>query len=81
MNTVQEFHCYPLAVKLDRCVGCCKTFNDIYNKVCVPNKTEDLILSMFRMISGIIESKTLAKRIACEYKCKFEGRECNSDQW
>ena len=30
-------------------------------ELCVPNKTEDLILSVFNMISGINESKTLAK--------------------
>ena len=31
------------------------------NKVCVPNKTEDLNLSVFNMITGINESKTLRK--------------------
>ena len=35
----QECHYYPFAVKLDRCVGSCNTLNDLYNKVCVPNKT------------------------------------------
>ena len=38
-------------------------------KVCVPNKTEDLNLSVFNMITGINESKTLTKNISCE--CKF----------
>ena len=33
------------------------------------------------MITGINESKTLAKHISCEYKCRFDGRKCNSDQW
>ena len=37
----QEFHYYPFTVKLDRCVGSCNTLNDLSNKVCVPNKTED----------------------------------------
>ena len=53
----QQFHCYPFAVKLDRCVGSCKTLNDLSNKVCIPNKTEDLNLSVFNMITGINESK------------------------
>ena len=34
----QEFHYYPFAVELDRCVGSCNTLNDLSNKVCVPNK-------------------------------------------
>ena len=55
----QEFHYYPFAVKLDRCVGSCNDINDLSNKVCVPNKTEDLNLRMFNMITGINESKTL----------------------
>ena len=37
----QEFHYYPFAVKLDRCVGSCNTLNDLSNKVCIPNKTHD----------------------------------------
>ena len=40
----QELHYYPFAVKLDKCVGSCNTLNDFSNKVCVPNKTEDLNL-------------------------------------
>ena len=49
----QEFHYYPFAVKLDRCVGSCNTLNDLFNKLCVPNKIEDLNLSKFNMITGI----------------------------
>ena len=47
----QEFHYYPLAVKLDRCVGSCNTLNDLSNKAYAPDKTEDLNLSVFNMIT------------------------------
>ena len=57
----QEFHYYPFAVKLDRFVGSCNTINDLSNKVCIPNKTDDINLSLFNMITGISESKTLKK--------------------
>ena len=77
----QEFHYYPFASKLDRCVGSGNTLNDLSNKVCVPNKTENLHLSVFYMITGINESKTLTKRLSCEFKCKFDAKKCNSDQW
>ena len=76
----QEFHYYPFAVKLDRCVRSCNTLNDLSNKVYVPNKTEDLNLSVFNMITGINELKTLTKHISCECKCKFDGTKCNSNQ-
>ena len=69
----QEFHYYPFSVKLDRCVGSCNTLNDSCNKVCVPDKTEDLNLSVFNLTKGINESKTLTKHISCYCKCKFHG--------
>ena len=47
----QESHYYPFAIKLDRCVGSCNTLNDLSNKVCIPNKTEDLNLTVFNMIT------------------------------
>ena len=53
----EEFHYYPFSVKLDRCVGVCCTLNDWSKKVCVPNKTEDLDLGVFNMITGINEAK------------------------
>ena len=42
----QDFHYYPFAVNLDRCAGSCNTLNDLSNKVCIPNKTKDLNLSV-----------------------------------
>ena len=45
----------------------------IYLIKCVPNKIEDLNLSVFNMITGISESKTLTKHILCNCKCKFDG--------
>ena len=76
-----EFPFYRFAVKLVKCVGNCRTLNDLFNKVCVSNKTNHLNLSVFNMITEINESKTLAKHISCECKCIFDGRKCNSNQW
>ena len=33
------------------------------------------------MIAGINKSKVLTKHISCKCKCRFDGRNCNSDQW
>ena len=75
----QELHYYPFAVKLHRCVGSCNTLTELSNEVCVPKKTEDLNLRVLNMITGINESKT--NHISCEWKYKFDGRKCNSNQW
>ena len=37
-------------------VRSCNALNELSNKVCVPNKTEDLNLSMFDIITGIIKN-------------------------
>ena len=60
-------------LNLDRYFGNCNTLNDFSNKVCIPNKTKDLYLSVFSMITGINESKTLTKHFSCEFKSKFDG--------
>ena len=77
----QEFHYYLFSVKLGRCAGICNTINDLPNNVCVPYKAEDLSLSVFNIITGINKLKTLTKHMSCKYKCKFDGRSCNSDHW
>ena len=74
----QEFNYYPFAVKLDRGVGLINTFYEWSKKVSVPNKTEDLNLSVFRKITRINESKRLIKQISGRYKCRFDE---NGDQW
>ena len=73
----QELHYYPFAVKLDRFV---ESFNDLSNKVFVPNKTEGLNICVFNIITGIKKSKILTNYVSCESKCKFDGRKCKSNQ-
>ena len=65
---------------LDRCDECCSTINDLWSKICVPNKKKDRNLNVFNMITGINESKTLIKHISCNCRCKFNGRKCSSKQ-
>ena len=52
----QEFDYYPFAVKSNSCVGNGDTLNDLSNKVRIPNKTEDLNLNVFYMITRINQS-------------------------
>ena len=62
-------------------VGSCNTLNDLSKKVCIPNKREDLNISVFNMITGINESKTLTKHFSCECKCRFDETKFNTNQW
>ena len=70
----QEFHDYSFTVKLCKCVGSCDALNDLSNRVCVPNKKEDLNMQVFNMITGKNESKILTKDISCECNCRFDGK-------
>ena len=47
----------------------------------VQNKTEDLSISVFKMIIGKNESKRLTKHMLCKCKWKFDRKKCNSNQW
>ena len=77
----QKFHYYQFTIKLDKCVGSCNTLNDLSNKVCVLDKTEDLNISVLNMITEINELKALTKHISCKCKCSFGEKNCNSVQW
>ena len=79
-QTLKDYVTINLRLYLDRCFRSCNTINDLSNKVCFPSKTEDLNLSVFSMITGMNELKTLTKHISCECKCKFDGRKCNANQ-
>ena len=78
MNTLKDY--VTTHLQLDRFVISCNNLNDHSNTVCVLNKTENLNLSVFNMITRINELKTLPKHILRECKCKFDGRKCNSNQ-
>ena len=80
-NKQSSISLLSISLKFDGCVGSSNTINDLSNKVCIPNKTEDLNLSVFNMIPGINESKTLTKDVSCECKCRFDGKKCNLNQW
>ena len=70
MNTVKNFRIIHL--QLAGCVAISNSLNDLSNKVCIPNKTEDLNLRVFNMIAGINELKT--NDMSCKCKCKRDRK-------
>ena len=49
-------------------------YGDPFYRICVPNKREDITVSVFNMITRMNPSKTLTKHISCKCKYKFDGR-------
>ena len=68
---------YPFAVNLDEYIGSCNSLNDLSNRVCTPNKIEDLNLSVFNIITRTSESKMLTKHISSKCEFMIEGRKYN----
>ena len=77
---IQGLDCYPFVVNLDRRNESCNTLNDTSSRICVINKIKVVNLRIFKMITGINESKTLTKHISYKCICKFDSRKCNSNQ-
>ena len=61
MNTVNNSTTIHLQFNQNRCLGSCNTLNYFSSKVYVPNKTENLTLSVFSMVTEINELMTLTK--------------------
>ena len=57
MNPV-ELKYFRFTVSLDKCSGSC---NVLSPKICVPEKTEDINVKEFNMITNTNESKAMAK--------------------
>ena len=55
-------------VSWDRRTGSCNTLDDLFGKICVPNKTQNINLNVFSLVTRINEVKTLTKHIS--YDCK-----------
>ena len=56
------------------------SIDDLSDVSCVSNKTEDVNLKIFNMITGMHESKLLVKNISYDCRCKLDGKICNSKQ-
>ena len=66
-------------VDLDGCNGSCNSLDNPSGRIWVPNKTEDVNLSVFNMITPVQVSKTLTEYMLFKCKCKFDSRKLNSD--
>ena len=73
-------HYFPFMVNSDGRNGNCNSLNSPFERICVPIKTEDVSVCVFNMIARKNESKTIAKHFLCEWKFKFDGRKCKSNQ-
>ena len=67
-------------INLDRSNESCNTLDELSTRISVLNKTDDVNLNVFYMITGINEPETVTKHISWDCKYRFDGRKCNSNQ-
>ena len=58
----------------------CKIQPNLINLQCLSNKTNNLNLSVFSLITGINEAKALRMHTSYECKCKFDETNCKSNK-
>ena len=66
----EEVHYCPFIISMNRFGGSCDTIEDLFGRICVPNKMEDVNLKVFNMIKGTNKSKALEKHISCGSRCR-----------
>ena len=72
-----ELKYYPFMISLDKCKGSC---NVLSPKIWVLEKTKDVNVKVFNMITNKIGAKTMTKHISRDCKCNFNSTTCNSNQ-
>ena len=73
-----ELKCYPFMISLDEFSGSCNFAKGLSAKICFPSKTKDVNVKVFNIITNKNEAKTIASRISCDCKCKFNSKICSS---
>ena len=73
---LDELDYYPFMISLDNCSGGCNFANDLSTKICILNKTKDINVKLFKMLTNKDEAKTMTKHISCDSKCRFNGATC-----
>ena len=65
---------------LDGCIGSCPILFfiscpvDLFSRICVPNKTKDINVKVFSIVTGMNKAKTEVQHVSCNFKCKFDGK-------
>ena len=75
-----ELKYYPYTITLDKCNGSCNALSEISDRICAPDKTENVNLNFFYFDSKNKWIKKLRKNISRKCKCKFYGKKCNSNE-
>ena len=69
-----EVNYYPFIITFGKCSRSFNTLSEISGRICVRNKTKNVNLNTFNLITRANQSKKLIKHISCKCNCKFDGK-------
>ena len=71
---------YPFSVKTSKCSGSCKSIDDPYAKICVPDDVKDLKVKVFNLMSTTNETRHIKRHETCKCKCRLDASVCDHKQ-
>ena len=63
---------YPYSIKINRCKGSCKTINNPYAKICVPDQIKNTNVKVFNLLSRTNETSHIKLHKTCKCKCRLD---------
>ena len=71
---------YPFSIKKSKCSGSCKSINNPYAKMCVPEVVKDLNVKAFNLMSRTNETRHIKWHEKCKCKYRLDATVCNNKQ-
>ena len=71
---------YPFSIKTSKCSGSCKSTDDPYAKICVPDDVKDLKVKVFNLMSTTNETRHIKRHETCKCKCRLDASVCDHKQ-
>ena len=71
---------YLFSVKINRCGGNCKSINDPYAKICVPDVVKNLNVKVFNLMSRTNGTRSIKWHKTCKCICRLNEIICNNKQ-
>ena len=71
---------YLYVIKINKCKGSCKTINDPYAKIWVPDNIKNTNVKVFNLMSRTNETRYIKLHKTCKCKCRLDASVCNNKQ-
>ena len=71
---------YPYSIKINKYKDECKTINDPYAQLCVPDTIKNINVKVFNLMSRTNNTRHIEWHKTCKCKCRLDASVCNNNQ-